>query len=127
LFQDQATQLWEAISAHYKGSPVVCGNNLLNEPAHPEHTRLISWYERAEKATRAVNLLFIDGNTYDMEFTRFETVLPNLVHAMHDYATLIFPIPGQAPYSDQEADKTNDARFEMLREQLNIYHQVRIS
>jgi hypothetical protein len=171
VFQDQAIELWKAIAAHYKGNPVVCGYNLLNEPADPEHTRLISWYERAEKAIRAVDpdtMLFIDGNTYAMDFSRFDTVLPNSVYAMHDYAMLGFPIPGQAPYTGTDAQKaklsrsferkvafmrekkvpiwngefgpvyaddrkdasaaqTNDARFNMLKEQLNIYHKDRIS
>jgi aryl-phospho-beta-D-glucosidase BglC (GH1 family) len=171
VFQDQAIELWKTIAAHYKGNPVVCGYNLLNEPADPEHTRLISWYERAEKAIRAVDpdtMLFIDGNTYAMDFSRFDTVLPNSVYAMHDYAMLGFPIPGQAPYSGTDAQKTklsksferkvafmreknvpiwngefgpvyaddrkdgsaaqtNDARFNMLKEQLNIYHKDRIS
>jgi hypothetical protein len=109
VFQDQAIELWKTIAAHYKGNPVVCGYNLLNEPADPEHTRLISWYERAEKAIRAVDpdtMLFIDGNTYAMDFSRFDTVLPNSVYAMHDYAMLGFPIPGQAPYSGTDAQKT---------------------
>jgi hypothetical protein len=171
VFQDQAIHLWEAIAAHYKGNPVVAGYNLLNEPADPEHTRLISWYERAEKAIRAVDpdtMLFIDGNTYAMDFTKFDSVLPNAVYAMHDYAMLGFPIPGQAPYAgtpeqntklrksferkvafmraksvpiwngefgpvyadsrvDPNAVETNDARFNMLKEQLNIYHQDQVS
>jgi len=171
VFQDQAIELWKAIAAHYQGNPVVCGYNLLNEPADPEHVRLTSWYERAEKAIRTVDpdtMLFIDGNTFAMDFSRFENVLPNAVYAMHDYAMLGFPIPGQAPYSgtdeqktrlkksferkvafmreqkvpiwngefgpvyaddrvDVEANKTNNARFEMLKEQLNIYNEDQVS
>ena len=105
VFQDQAIDLWKAIAAHYNGNPVVCGYKLLNEPADPEHVRLIAWYERAEKAIRAVDsdtMLFIDGNTYAIDFTYFEDVLPNAVYACHDYAMFGFPIPGQSIYSGSD-------------------------
>ncbi|PVH93545.1 glycoside hydrolase family 5 protein [Periconia macrospinosa] len=106
VLQDQAIELWKAIAAHYRGNPVVCGYNLLNEPADPEHKRLIAWYERAEKAIRAVDpdaMLFIDGNTYAMDFTQFETVLPNAVYACHDYAQYGFP--GYPLYEGAEEQK----------------------
>jgi hypothetical protein len=102
VFQDQAIDLWVKLAQHYVGNPVIAGYNPLNEPADPEHIRLIAWYERAEKAIRSVDpdhILFFDGNTYAMDFSRFESVLPNSVYACHDYAMLGFPIPGQAPYS----------------------------
>jgi aryl-phospho-beta-D-glucosidase BglC (GH1 family) len=102
VFQDQAIDLWVKLAEHYVGNPVIAGYNPLNEPADPEHTRLIAWYKRAEKAIRTVDpdhILFFDGNTYAMDFSRFESVLPNSVYACHDYAMLGFPIPGQAPYS----------------------------
>lgn len=106
VFQQQAIDLWVAIAKHYAGNPVIAGYNLLNEPADPKHTRLISWYGRAEKAIRAVDsehILYIDGNTYAMDFTQFpQEVLPNAVYACHDYAMLGFPIPGQAPYTGTE-------------------------
>jgi hypothetical protein len=107
VFQRQAIDLWVAIAKHYVNNPVVAGYNLLNEPADPKHTRLVSWYERAEKAIRAVDrdhILYIDGNTYAMDFTHFpKSPLPNAVYACHDYAMLGFPIPGQAPYTGSEA------------------------
>ncbi|KAH7558303.1 putative cellulase [Bipolaris maydis] len=109
VFQDQAIELWKAIAAHYNGNPVVCGYNLLNEPADPQHVRLISWYERAEKEIRAIDpetMLFIDGNTYAMDFTYFQNVLPNSVYACHDYAMFGFPIPGQPLYNGSEEHKT---------------------
>ncbi|CAD0046229.1 cellulase [Aureobasidium pullulans] len=102
VFQDQMIDLWVAIAKHYTGNAVIAGYNPLNEPADPQHVRLISWYERVENAIRAVDpdhILFIDGNTYAMDFSHFDSVLPNSVYACHDYAMLGFPIPGQAPYS----------------------------
>ncbi|XP_014551205.1 glycoside hydrolase family 5 protein [Bipolaris victoriae FI3] len=108
VFQDQAIELWIAIAAHYNGNPVVCGYNLLNEPADSQHVRLISWYERAEKEIRAVDpetILFIDGNTYAMDFTCFQNVLSNSVYACHNYAMFGFPIPGQPLYTGSEDQK----------------------
>lgn len=102
LFQDQMVDLWVTIAKHYSGNPVIAGYNPLNEPADPQHVRLIAWYERVEAAIRAVDpdhILFIDGNTYAMDFSHFDSVLPNSVYACHDYAMLGFPIQGQAPYT----------------------------
>ncbi|KAH6893141.1 glucan 1,3-beta-glucosidase [Thelonectria olida] len=108
--QDRAIQLWEAIAAHYKGNPVVAGYNMLNEPADPQHVRLIAWYERAEKAIRAIDpdhMLFLDGNTYAMDFSHFsvEKTLPNSVYACHDYSMMGFPVPEQYEGTDEQKAK----------------------
>ncbi|KAF3312329.1 hypothetical protein TWF173_007307 [Orbilia oligospora] len=110
VFQDQAIDLWIEIAKHYAGNPVIAGYNPLNEPADPKHTRLFAWYERVEKAIRAVDpdhILFVDGNTYSMDFSHFPTdkFLPNTVYACHDYAMLGFPIPGQPRYSGTTEQK----------------------
>lgn len=118
VFQDQATDLWVAIAKHYAGNPIIAGYNPLNEPADPQHTRLLDWYARTERAIRAVDpdhILWIDGNTYAMDFSAFESVpvSPNSVYACHDYAMLGFPIPGQAPYSGTAEQKSKlRAQFE---------------
>jgi hypothetical protein len=73
----------------------VAGYNPLNEPADPAHTNLQVFYSRVEKAIRSVDpdhILFLDGNTYAMDFTHFVTVLPNTVYAMHDYSMMGFPM-----------------------------------
>ncbi|KAK6541821.1 hypothetical protein TWF694_007601 [Orbilia ellipsospora] len=110
VFQDQAINLWTAIAKHYAGNPVVAGYNPLNEPADPKHTRLYEFYERVEKAIRSVDadhMLFVDGNTYAMDFSHFPTdnILPNTVYACHDYAMMGFPIPGQPLYSGLPEEK----------------------
>ena len=66
----------------------------MNEPADSEHVRLQQFYSQVEKAIREADrdhILFLDGNTYAMDFTGFKEVLPNCVYAMHDYATMGFP------------------------------------
>lgn len=123
LFQDQAIDLWIALAKHYVGNPVIAGYNPLNEPADPKHTRLIAWYDRVEKAIRGVDpdhILFIDGNTYAMDFSHFTSIMPNAVYACHDYANLGFPIVGQAPYTgtQEQNDKlrrTFDRKAEFSR------------
>ncbi|KAL6890037.1 glycoside hydrolase family 5 protein [Trichoderma evansii] len=109
-FQDRAIQLWVAIASHYAGNPVIAGYNPLNEPADPQHTRLISWYERVEKAIRAVDsdhMLFLDGNTYAMDFSAFDTkkVLPNTVYSCHDYSMMGFPLPEQYDGTEKQKER----------------------
>lgn len=80
--------MWVKIAEHYKDNTWVAGYNPMNEPADPLHYRLQSWYSRVEKAIRNVDpdhILWLDGNTYSMDFTGFKEVLPNCVYAIHDY------------------------------------------
>ncbi|KAI5244650.1 cellulase [Aureobasidium subglaciale] len=46
-----------------------------------------------------------------MDFSHFDSVLPNSGYACHDYAMLGFPIPGQAPYTG-----THDQNNRLLRQ-----------
>ncbi|KAJ5099358.1 hypothetical protein N7532_006359 [Penicillium argentinense] len=92
--QDRTVWLWEQIAARYKENSWVAGYNPLNEPCDPEHVRLPVFYARIEKAIRAVDpdhILWLDGNTFSMEWKGFNTVLPNCVYAMHDYSSMGFP------------------------------------
>ncbi|KAF7595253.1 hypothetical protein BBP40_006753 [Aspergillus hancockii] len=92
--QDRTVWLWEQIAARYKSNPWVAGYNPLNEPCDPEHIRLPAFYERVEKAIRAVDpdhILWLDGNTFAMEWKGFNKVLPNCVYSIHDYASMGFP------------------------------------
>ncbi|KAK1754449.1 glycoside hydrolase [Echria macrotheca] len=94
-FQDRMTNLWVEIAKHYRGNTWVAGYNPMNEPADPDHINLQAWYKRVEKAIREVDpdhILFLDGNTYAMDFTAFKEVLPNCVYAIHDYASYGFPM-----------------------------------
>ncbi|KAI4844298.1 cellulase [Aureobasidium sp. EXF-8845] len=116
VFQDQMIDLWVHIAKHYVGNPVIAGYNPLNEPADPKHTRLVAWYDRMEKAIREVDpdhILWLDGNTYAMDFSAFTRIMPNTVYACHDYANLGFPIPGQEPYTGTEDQNSK------LRRQFN--------
>lgn len=75
----------------YKENPWVAGYNPLNEPADSEHSRLVEWYARVEKAIRRIDpdhILFFDGNTFAMDFRRFPAPLPNSVYSCHDYSVI---------------------------------------
>lgn len=121
-FQDRMTNLWVEIAKHYKGNTWVAGYNPMNEPADPKHTNLQAWYKRVEKAIREADpdhILFLDGNTYAMDFTAFKEVLPNCVYAIHDYATMGFPA-GQ-PYvgtAEQKAvlQKTYERKVQFMKQ-----------
>ncbi|KAK3314602.1 glycoside hydrolase superfamily [Apodospora peruviana] len=93
-FQNRMVDLWVAIAKHYRDNTWVAGYNPMNEPADPDHVNLQAWYKRVEKEIRAVDpnhILFLDGNTYAMDFSAFKEVLPNCAYAMHDYASMGFP------------------------------------
>ncbi|KAK4505468.1 hypothetical protein PRZ48_003431 [Zasmidium cellare] len=93
-FQDRVVWLWRVIAERYRGNPWVAGYNLLNEPCDEQHVRLPAFYERIEREVRAVDaehVLWLDGNTFSMEWRGFEGVLPNTVYGLHDYSMMGFP------------------------------------
>ncbi|KAJ5113630.1 putative glucan 1-3-beta-glucosidase A [Penicillium angulare] len=93
-FQDRTIWLWRELAHHYKDQPWVAGYNPLNEPADPEYTRLAEFYDRVEKEIRVVDpdhILWLDGNTFAMEWKGFTHILPNCVYSLHDYSTMGFP------------------------------------
>ncbi|KAG8905450.1 hypothetical protein FRC01_008349, partial [Tulasnella sp. 417] len=106
-FQNRAIALWEALATRYRGNTWVAGYNPLNEPCDEEHTRLLAWYNRVEKAIHNIDpdhILFFDGNTYATDFSHFGAPLPNSVYACHDYSTYGFP-DGE-PYEGTEEQKS---------------------
>ncbi|KAJ9630889.1 endo-1,4-beta-glucanase [Taxawa tesnikishii (nom. ined.)] len=102
-FQDRAVNLWVELAKHYANNAWIAGYNPMNEPGDPDHVNLQAFYERVEKAIREVDphhILYLDGNTYAMDFTAFKTVLPNTVYAIHDYSNMGFPAGD--PYTGTE-------------------------
>lgn len=62
-FQDRTVIIWEHLAEHYKNNTWVAGYNPLNEPTDKKHTRLLAFYERVEKAIRAIDpdhILFLE-------------------------------------------------------------------
>lgn len=92
--QDRTIWLWSQLAEHYKSNPWIAGYNPINEPCDPLHYRLPAFYNRFEAAIRKIDpdhILWLDGNTFAMEWKHFDTVLPNSVYALHDYTMMGFP------------------------------------
>ncbi|WP_347976973.1 cellulase family glycosylhydrolase [Microbacterium sp. ProA8] len=91
-FQDRVVHLWEAIADRFKDRPEVAGYNPINEPSDPTGEVLPVFYERLERAIRAVDpghVLFLDGNRYSTDFSFLDAraePMPNTVYTAHDYA-----------------------------------------
>lgn len=173
-FQDRLIWLWTEIATHYKDEKWIAGYNPMNEPADPQHKGLIAYYDEVHAAIRSADpnhILFFDGNTFAMDFSRFPddaaSRWPNSAYSIHDYSVYGFP---SAPepfarteeqkekmrrsyekkrewmdkrglcvwngewgpvYARQEhdgdaTDEINERRFDVLQEQLDMYHKVRV-
>ena len=168
VFQDSMVNLWIELAKYYKDNRWVAGYNPLNEPAVADHSKLVNFYQRVEKEIRKVDphhILFLDGNTYAMDFRQFPSPLPNCVYSIHDYAFAGFPNPEGTLYSgskeekskletqyqrkieyhvqnrvpvwngefgpvyaskergDKDVETTNNARYNVLKDQLGVYKQ----
>ncbi|KAF1957873.1 glucanase [Byssothecium circinans] len=115
--QDRAVWLWEQLAERYKDNPWIAGYNPLNEPCDPQHVRLPAFYERVGKAIRAIDpnhILWLDGNTFAMEWKGFETLnetnMPNCVYSIHDYSKMGFPLGTQYD-SSLAANQKLEAQF----------------
>lgn len=149
-FQDRTIWLWEQLAEHYKGNPWIAGYNILNEPTDPTHVRLQQWYDRCIKAIHAIDsehIIFLDGNTFASDFSRFEGDLherwPNCVYSVHDYNLKktawmrerglpiwngeFGPVYARRQYDGEETDEINKSRYLLLKDQLDVYDQEQIS
>jgi len=88
-FQDRALHLWEVIAEHYKDQPWIAGYDLINEPADPTGEKVIPYYKRLYDAIKKVDpnhIMFIEGDRYAKDFSKFTEVWDNVVYTNHDYA-----------------------------------------
>ena len=110
------------MAARYKNNTWIAGYNLLNEPADKQWTRLLDFYDRIMPAVRAVDpehIVFLEGNTFSMDFSGFTGVFPNAVYAIHDYCGFGFPNRIGRYVGDQEQDmyirKMYDRKVEFMK------------
>lgn len=126
-FQDAVVNLWVEIAKYYKDNSWVAGYNPLNEPAVSDHSKLVKFYERIHEEVRKVDsnhILFLDGNTYAMDFRQFSEPLPNSVYSIHDYSSFGFPNSEGTLYKATEAEKTKlEAQYKRKIE-YQIKHKV---
>ena len=88
-FQDRALHLWEVIADHYKNQPWVAGYDLINEPADPSGEKVFPYYKRLYDAIKKVDpnhIMFLEGDGYAKDFSKFTEVWDNVVYTNHDYA-----------------------------------------
>lgn len=104
-FQDRAVWLWEELAKHYKDNKWIAGYNPMNEPTDEEHVRVLAFYDRVEAAIRAIDpdhILFLDGNTFGADFSRFAKPWKNSVYACHDYTKSVvsefLTVPSLPPF-----------------------------
>ncbi|KAI0808028.1 glycoside hydrolase [Fomes fomentarius] len=122
-FQDRLVWLWTEIAKHYKDEKWIAGYNPMNEPADPEHSGLVRYYDRVHAAIRSVDanhILFLDGNTYATDFSGFPddagTRWTNTAYAIHDYSVFGFP-DAPEPYARTEEQRRRMRRsYEKKRE-----------
>ncbi len=108
-FQDRALILWQAIANRYKNESWVAGYDLINEPADPSGEKIFPYYKRLYDAIRKIDsrhILFLEGNTYAVDFDMFTETWPNVVYTNHDYAGPGFI--GGGDYPGMTGDKFYD-------------------
>lgn len=126
VFQDAIVHLWAQIAAHYKDNEWVAGYNPLNEPAVAEHQKLVTFYNRVEHAIRQVDpnhMLFLDGNTYAMDFRQFpDSVWPNTVYLIHDYSQYGFPLSSETYVGSDEQKAKLRRQYERKVEYMKAHN-----
>lgn len=117
-FQTRIVELWKAIAHHYKDNVWVAGYNPLNEPADPEHIRVVKFYERLEREIRLIDpnhILFLDANTYASDFSHFpDKPFPNTVYSIHDYTMFGFPAGEKYVGSETQKAKLRKNYFDKI-------------
>jgi aryl-phospho-beta-D-glucosidase BglC (GH1 family) len=99
-FQDRAIHLWEVLAERYKNQAWVAGYDLINEPAEPTGEKLFPYYKRLRDAIRTIDtnhILFLEGDRYATDFSKFTEVWDNVVYTNHDYAVPGFIFGGEYP------------------------------
>lgn len=88
-FQDRALHLWEVLAKRFKNQPWVAGYDVMNEPAEPTGEKVFPYYKRLRDAIRKIDtdhILFLEGDRYATDFSKFTEVWDNVVYTNHDYA-----------------------------------------
>ncbi len=112
--QDRTIWLWSEIAKRYKTTGWIAGYNPINEPCDPQHLRLPAFYARFEKEIRKIDaehILWLDGNTFAMEWKGFESLvsgpskLPNCAYSLHDYSSMGFPLGPQYTGTEEQKER----------------------
>ncbi|WWC90955.1 uncharacterized protein L201_005893 [Kwoniella dendrophila CBS 6074] len=121
-FQDRTVIIWEHLARHYKDNTWVAGYNPLNEPTDEKQIRIVQFYDRIEKAIRAIDdnhILFLD--TFSADFSHFGKPLPNSVYAPHDYSNYGFPSTPELYTGTKEQIQIHKDAFKRKTEYMRIH------
>ncbi|KAG8876765.1 hypothetical protein FRB97_003946 [Tulasnella sp. 331] len=139
-FQDRAVGIWRAIAERYKGNTWVAGYNPLNEPAVEDHRQLLALYDRLEKAIREIDphhILYWTGTRGFLPV--HEGFMIVKARGTDDHCEIIFQIRGPftelgewgpvyaGPDDDPNWESINKVRYHVLKDQLTIYEERKIS
>ena len=128
-FQDRALHLWEVIAERYKNQAWVAGYDLINEPADPTGERVFPYYKRLHEAIRKIDpdhILFLEGDRYAVDFSKFTETWDNCVYTNHDYATPGFISGGDYPglTKDKYYDRDTLERDFLGKSEFMFSHKV---
>ena len=128
-FQDRAVILWEAIAKRYKNQPWVAGYDLINEPADPTGEKLFPYYKRLKDEIRKIDpnhILFLEGDRYAVDFSKFTEIWDNVVYTNHDYAIPGFIRGGDYPgvTDNRYYDKDTLERDFLKKSEFMLTHKV---
>jgi endoglucanase len=128
-FQDRALRLWEVIAKRYKNEAWVAGYDLINEPADPTGEKVFPYYKRLHDAIRKIDhdhILFLEGDKYAVDFSKFSEIWKNVVYTNHDYAGPGFVTGGDYPgYTrDKYYDKDTLEKDFLKKSEFMFSHHV---
>jgi len=128
-FQDRALRLWEVIAKRYKNEAWVAGYDLINEPADPTGEKVFPYYKRLHDAIRKIDhdhILFLEGDKYAVDFSKFTEIWKNVVYTNHDYAGPGFVTGGDYPgYTrDKYYDKDTLEKDFLKKSEFMFSHHV---
>jgi endoglucanase len=128
-FQDRGVHLWEVIAERYKNQPWVAGYDVMNEPADPSGEKVFPHYRRLRDAIRKIDpnhILFLEGDRYATDFSKFTEVWDNVVYTNHDYAVPGFIFGGDYPGSTRGKyfDKDTLERDFLKKSEFMFSHHV---
>jgi hypothetical protein len=107
----------------------VAGYDLINEPADPTGERVFPYYKRLHDAIRKIDpnhILFLEGDRYAVDFSKFTETWDNCVYTNHDYATPGFISGGDYPgiTKDKYYDRDTLERDFLGKSEFMFSHKV---
>jgi len=116
VFQDQTTDLWRHIAAHYADEEWIAGYDILNEPSFGLTAEEFNgFYDRTIAAIREVDkdhIIYLEGDDFGRSFELFhEPQDPQIAYALHYYPFVYVKDVLDPAMPDEERTKIFDEIF----------------